>query len=698
MSETPSTLERLHPAVAHHIVNSLGWRSLRPLQEMAVEQLVGGGSALLLAPTAGGKTEAATLPLWSRMLSEDWRGLSVLYVCPLRALLNNLHPRLEQFGRLLGRRVGLWHGDVGASQRKRILADPPDVLLTTPESIEVMLVSRSTEPRLLFQQLQALVVDEIHAFAGDDRGWHLLSVLERVQRFAGRELQRVGLSATVGNPEHLLAWLTASADDAGVVLSPPRGDQPEPEVLLDHVGTLDNAARVIASLHRGEKRLVFVDSRNRVEQLGTSLRAHGVTTYLSHASLSRDERQRAETAFQESSNCVIVATSTLELGIDVGDLDRVLQIDAPPNVASMLQRLGRTGRRAGTVGNTTILTTSAGAALTAAGVVRLWEQGYVEPVEPPPLPLHVLAQQLMGLCLQQGGLAFDEWVRWIGMMPGFTSTGALAQDVVDELIRRDILWQEGGILWFGKRGEKDYGQKHFMEVLSVITSTPTLEVRWGREVLGVVDEAVLFVESRADTPLLLGGRAWKVLNTDWRRRVCQVEPTEIAVKGFWLGQGRPLSFAIAQSIQSVLAAEDHSANWSRRFCEAIDELRLDHPWATESRTFLEPKAKEQTWWTFAGQRFNTLAALAAGVNPGKANSLAITLDSHHVPEEVLAKLVQDLEGGALFRRHPEFFQESFKFQEALSEELAMAEVAARWCLNEELEWVSAAPIARLRAG
>ena len=138
---------RLHPAVQHHVVNSLGWRSLRPLQEQAIDPVLDGRHALLGAPTAGGKTEAAVLPLLSRMVEQSWPGLSVLYVCPLRALLNNLHPRLEGYCELLGRRAGMWHGDVGASERKAILREPPDLLLTTPESIEAMLMSPSRRRR-----------------------------------------------------------------------------------------------------------------------------------------------------------------------------------------------------------------------------------------------------------------------------------------------------------------------------------------------------------------------------------------------------------------------------------------------------------------------------------------------------------------------------------------------------------------------
>jgi ATP-dependent helicase Lhr and Lhr-like helicase len=265
--------ELLHPVVLHHIVNTLGWPALRPLQESSIQPLVAGEDALLLAPTAGGKTEAAVLPLLSKMASEGWQGTSLLYVCPLKALLNNLLPRLETYAGWLGRRAALWHGDTTAARRRQLLREPPDVLLTTPESLESMLVSVNVDHRHLFSGLRAVVVDEIHAFAGDDRGWHLLAVLERLTHPIGRPVQRVGLSATVANPTQLLTWLQGSGAGtrpssvvAADVLRTTAAPTTVPtDIQLDCVGSLDNAATVIASLHTGREaaRLLRVAQNRR---------------------------------------------------------------------------------------------------------------------------------------------------------------------------------------------------------------------------------------------------------------------------------------------------------------------------------------------------------------------------------------------------------------------------------------------------
>ena len=204
----------LDPALRYHIVSSLGWTDLRPTQADAVGPVMAGEDVLLLAPTAGGKTEAAVFPLLSRLVRTGGRGVRAVYVCPLKALLNNLAPRLERYAGFVGFRAGLWHGDIGAPARRRMLQDPPEILLTTPESLEAMLISARLDHARFLGGVQAVVVDELHAFAGDDRGWHLLFLLSRLERLTSRRIQRIGLTATVGNPDGLLHWLRMVAGGA----------------------------------------------------------------------------------------------------------------------------------------------------------------------------------------------------------------------------------------------------------------------------------------------------------------------------------------------------------------------------------------------------------------------------------------------------------------------------------------------------
>jgi ATP-dependent helicase Lhr and Lhr-like helicase len=627
-----SHFELLHPALRHHIVNSLGWRDLRPFQEAVIPRIIAGEHLIILAPTAGGKTEAAFLPVLSRMLSEDWKGLSLLYLCPIKALLNNHESRLHRYCGLVGRNAALWHGDVSTADRKRIQRDAPDCLLTTPESLEVMLVSPNVDSSNLLQNVRAVIVDEIHAFAGDDRGWHLLSVLERVTRLAGREIQRVGLSATVGNPELLVDWLAGSCSGPrGIALPPAPQDRPA-DVKLDYVGSFQNAAVVISRVGRGEKCLVFVDSRSGAEKLGAELRALGVTTFVTHSSLSIDQRRQAEAAFASRSDCVIVATSVLELGIDVGDLDRVIQIDSPSNVSSFLQRMGRTGRRPGSPRNCLFLATRDESLIQAMGLVALWERGFVEPVIPPPNPLHILAQQLMALTLQERGIGRRTWYEWVKRMPGFALIPAATRErIVEWMLTQEILWEDEGILWFGKRGEEEFGRKHFLELVSVFVSPPLFSVLHGRQELGFVDEMTFFGKQSDPRVLLLGGRAWRVNHLDWQRRVAYVEPADSVGRSRWQGQGQVLHYDLCQSIKFVLASEEMSERWSHRVRDRIGVLREEQAWLESANTaVVSDNDGRLCWWTFAGQRANhVLAQRLSGLTSSnvKAGNLALEFES-----------------------------------------------------------------------
>lgn len=606
----------LHPGVQYHIANTLRWNGLRPTQAAAVEPILSGGDVVVLAPTAGGKTEAAMFPVLSRMAAEDWQGVSALYVCPLRALLNNLQPRLNGYCQWLGRTAAVWHGDVSQAQRQRILADRPDVLLTTPESLESMLVSTKVDPRVLFSGLQAVVVDEIHAFAGDDRGWHLLAVLERLSRIAGRELQRIGLSATVGNPDELLKWLQGGfrARACSVVAPPSPPAAVEPEITVDFVGSISNAAIVIASLHQGEKRLVFVDSRRQAEELGAALRGHGIETYLSHSSLSAAERRRSEEAFTEARDTVIVATSTLELGIDVGDLDRVIQIGSTRTVASFLQRLGRTGRRADTVRNCLFLAVDDESVLLAAGMLERWSDGWVEPIVPPPHPRHIVAQQLMAVCLQEHRLALGDWSSWWGDLPVFDST---APEIVEHLVAEGFFERDGPFLQIGPEAERRFGRRYFSDLTAVFTAPPEFVVLAGRVEVGTIGTDLLTERTEGPRALLLAGRSWTVTHVDWERRRCFVEPAKEGGKAKWSGTGAGLSFDIARGMRAVLlGALPAGVTFTSRASNTLAALRQSHSEnVSDDRLIVRLPAESQgRWWTWAGTAANrTLQASLPGI-------------------------------------------------------------------------------------
>ncbi|MGK0741319.1 DEAD/DEAH box helicase [Leucobacter sp. Z1108] len=672
MSEYQAS-QQLSPGIEYHVVNTLGWRDLRPLQQAAIAPVLAGADCLLIAPTAGGKTEAAIFPMLSRIVEEDWSGLSVIYVAPLKALLNNLLPRLEQYASWLGRRVALWHGDVGDSARRRILSEPPEILLTTPESLEAMLVSRRVDHRLFFQGVRAVIADEIHAFAGGDRGWHLVAVLERLQHIASVPIQRVGLSATLGNPESILQWFQGSnvRSRRGKVVS--AGDSPiEPAIALDYVGSVENAATIIASLHAGEKRLVFCESRSSAEELAFALRQRGTTTFVSHSSLSLDQRRQSEQAFAEAQNCVIVSTSTLELGIDIGDLDRMIQLDSPRTVASFLQRLGRTGRRPGSTRNALFLATDPATLVRAAGLLSLWGRGFVEEIEPPPHPRHITAQQLLALALQEKRITRASINTW------FSGSAVMedAEAILDYLVEQQFLVADGDWLFIGPRAEQVFGGRHFMDLLSTFVTELDFAVKEGSKEIGSVSALSLSTEvKQGSRPLLLAGRSWLVSDISWDRRVIHVAEDKSKGKTRWASESMPESFEMVRARRDVLLGTDPPVEMSQRAMKALSEAR-EH-WAmlvARERLVVERRENDMALWSFAGLRAHeTLAAALPKDAVHSTTNEAMYFDS----EFDLSSLRETDVTDAVPRISPEAV-EGLKFSEALPLELAVETLGERF--------------------
>ncbi|RJP65482.1 MAG: DEAD/DEAH box helicase [Comamonadaceae bacterium] len=627
-----SEFEQLHPSLQYHVVNTLGWSTLRPTQLAAIAPIHAGAHCLLLAPTAGGKTEAAAIPILSRMLKESWPGTSVLYICPIKALLNNLEHRLTHYAGLVGRTVGVWHGDVSQSRKKRALKEAPDILLTTPESIEAMLISVRVDRPTWFGNLRAVVVDELHAFASDDRGWHMRSVLQRLEHYLPLPLQRIGLSATVSNPTELLDWF-APVGEKRVVGS--ASVSTEADVTIDHVGNLENAATVISRLHRGEKRLVFCDSRSSAEQLSSMLREKEVRTFVSHASLSVSERKQAETAFGEEKDCVIVATSTLELGIDVGDLDRVLQIDSPSTVSSFLQRMGRTGRRSGSLRNCLFLTTNQDAFMLALGVTHLWSQAWVEPARPPEEPWPIVGQQILAATLERGEWPVNEVISLLTIcfpelpVNGFRST-------VEHMIQRAYLDSAEGLVRIGPEAEREYGRGHYRDLLASFSGTQLLTGRCGNAEVGYIDPTVLTGEEPRRL-LLLAGRSWLVKEIEWAKKVVWLEPAKEGGKARWMGGARSLSREVCQGVRAALVGGAPPAvQLSQRGKIELAALQEDLALSSDADFMSRSEDSQMRTWTFAGTKQNRTYARAAA-NGGER----IKFDALSVRAPAAALMLED---------------------------------------------------------
>lgn len=639
-----SAFGRLDPLLQQKIVANLGWTSLRPVQDMATDAILNGANCVVLAPTAGGKTEAAFFPVISRILAEQREGLQAIYISPTRALINNQEERLSRYAEMVGLGAFKWHGDVTPARKQSYLREPAELLLTTPESLEVMLVSQRVPTARLFRNLRFVVVDEIHALAASDRGSHLVSVLERLRPYCGgTDFQRIGLSATVGNPEHILHWLQGSSANPKRLVDPPK-QKSKKEIRIQLATEAGEIVAGVQTAAAKRKSLLFCESRSLAEKLSGTLRKSGGavfadTVFAHHSSLSREERENAEEEFARGQEACIVCTSTMELGIDVGDLDAVLQVNAPATVSSFLQRLGRTGRREGSVANTTFFIEKPEVFLQAIAIVELARVGWVEPVRTNPRSWHIFLHQTMAMCLERGAIARTDPYRLLQHAQCVADiTDAEADRFIDFLVERELLHDDGGSYSMGLAAEKAFGRKNFMELYSVFSSPEEFSViGLSGEVIGTVQWDFLEKLLEKDAIFYLSGRPWHVERIEWKKNVVHVSRATGGVVPKWGGINPSfLGYELCRTERAILVSNAGPPYLGPEEQAFLDELRNDRR-ALLAQAFAPAESDEKgiTWWTYAGGRVNNTLRYAFRVELGERAEIQATNEKVRVVSETV---------------------------------------------------------------
>lgn len=598
----------LHPQLQRAISQGAGWRELRPVQELSLAAVSSGANCLILAPTAGGKTEAALFPILEQMLRRPQAGLRVLYLCPLKALLNNQFPRLQQWSARVGLEVFLWHGDISQSARQGFLRQPSSLLMTTPESLEVLLTSRNRGK--LWDHLETVLVDEIHAFGGEERGDHLVALLERLRRHCGRDFQRLGLSATVGNPSQLLEWLQGSSQRPRQVVDP--GRQKGKKRIEIHPWTEESDRhQQVADLTRTGKSLVFVDSRRKAEELHHNLKSRGLACFLHHASLSAEDRQLTEQAFRQAAQACIVATSTMELGLDVGDLDRVVQIHSPGSVASFLQRLGRSGRRQQPA-HMAFITDEHWSFLQTCALLQLALAGYVESVALSRRSLAVYAQQLLARVVAAGACSEASLLACDGTRPFLEITAQERLAILRHLGQQQLLQPADGQWILGTACERRLGGQAYQELYSVFASARQFAVRTCQgSSVGQLDAWFVWsLRGQSRAAFTLAGRHWSVLEIDLARMEVLVEPAPEGVFPQWQGPPRLLEGRLCLEMRQLLCSDQALPFLDSRGMELLESLRqLWQPVLQQAPVNLQVRKPGHRLFTFAGGRVNQTLAL-----------------------------------------------------------------------------------------
>ncbi|MBM4346463.1 MAG: DEAD/DEAH box helicase, partial [Deltaproteobacteria bacterium] len=548
---------------------------------------------------------------------------------------------------------GKWHGDVAPSQRKRLLAEPPDMLLITPESIEVLLIRPSGGAGQLLDQVRLAIVDEVHAFANDARGAHLVSLLERLQQRAGRHVQRVGLSATVGNPAELARWLQGAGAVAPPQVIDPGGGRKAPKFTFDIGEDLSWAAAVIRAKGGRQKQLVFVQSRTQAERLACAL-GPTARAWIHHSAVGRSRRAEAELAFESERTGTLVATSSMELGIDVGNLDEVIQLDAPGTVASLAQRLGRTGRRANTHPCMTFLAESPEDLVVTIALAELFLAGWIEAVVPSTRSWTVLVHQIFANLLESSGMTRGQLLARLQLVPSFAgfSDGDIAH-LLDHLLAQGWLDTDGGLLLLGRRSEKVFGAKNFFRLYAVFESPDSLTVRCGDDEIGTV-QSWFALQLRGPRPTIrLAGRAWRITHLDSARGVVHVEPGDQGDVPSWTGRATVYSRQVCEKIRDLLAGGAVPAGCTPAARAALESVRrqLEHLDLRGNARPIEETKDRTVWHTFAGGRINAVLARllehACGA-PVTASNLNVKLQRRgQRAQEAINSVVNQLSGGHL---------------------------------------------------
>ncbi len=494
-----SVFFRFHPSLKQVIQGSLKWQELRPIQELAFPPVRSGMNVLLIARTAGGKSEAAFLPVLDQILQNHPELPVCLYIAPLRALITDITSRLDQMLFPLHLTSVQVHGDSPAARIDD--ADPPAVVLTTPESL-LILLERKEAP--LLHRIRVCIIDEVHALAASERGAQLMATLQRIEHKTGNPIQRIGLSATVANPEEILAWMSGSAQPSQVIHADQEPLLREFTFLTGWDGT--DPGRIPA-LIRGKRSLIFVQSRSAAEHLAELLEEAGILIHLHHSSLSSGIRKTAEDASYTNREVAIICTSTLELGIDLGSLDQIVQIGPGTSVSSFLQRLGRVGRRGDRARMVFILKDSHEVIRTAA-LITAASARRIEHVCPSRFPYRAIVQQLI-LSLLSSGRAREQAL--IQELKTTTVYAGIPQNrfhsILDNLISLEYVIRDRGFLMPGRALESWVGCMKG-SLYSVIGGEPTCLVRSGSgEDIGSLPLA--FAEQVNNFSFRLGGRSWK---------------------------------------------------------------------------------------------------------------------------------------------------------------------------------------------
>lgn len=593
-------------------IRDKGWEELRPIQNAAITRILGSDDNYILASrTASGKTEAAFLPILSKVDFNE-SGVQVLYISPLIALINDQFYRVEELCKNLDVDVVKWHGEANKTVKNKLLKNPKGIVLITPESLEAMFVNKPFNVRQLFSNLKYVVIDEIHSFIGTDRGLQLKSILSRLQQVNSTSFSIVGLSATIGDYDEAKKFT---------------GDESKTKVLLDRTAkeintifryikstTVDLPLELLKDLYietKDSSVLIFPNSRGRVEEVSVKLkkiseRMNGHSNYFSHhSSVDREVREYVEYFAKNNTrqNFCISCTSTLELGIDIGTVDQVVQIDATHSIASLIQRVGRSGRKEGKSSNLYLYATNEWSLLQSIACWLLYKEGFIEPPQKNEKPYDILVHQTLSIIKGYSGIKLTDLINVLSKNSAFKQIESFEiEEILNHLIEIDLLEKLQHEVIIGVEGEKVVNSRDFYSVFKTEENFKVINV--GNKI-GEIPFSPQIIE---DENILLSARIWKIKFVDHKAKKIEVVPAKDGKKPMFFGGSGIIHQKIREKMFEILYSKMDYDFLDQPSCDEIEILRKEFSFFSiqdlQSERPLLSSEKNLQLFTFTGTRIN----------------------------------------------------------------------------------------------
>ena len=556
-----------------------GWEQLRPIQIAAIERiLTTNNNYILSSRTASGKTEAAFLPILSKVNFNEI-GVQVLYISPLIALINDQFFRIEELCKYLDVSITKWHGEANRTLKTHLVKNPSGIVLITPESLEAMFVNRTFYVKGLFSNLKYIVVDEIHSFIGTDRGVHLKSIISRLQNIQSKPFIIVGLSATIGDFNEAKCFT---------------GNELNTKVLLDRTIRPINAhfrffeqeseelpIDLLKDLYfaiKNDKVLIFPNSRGRAEEVAVKLmkiseKENGHQNYFSHhSSIDREIREYVEYFAKNSirQNFCISCTSTLELGIDIGTVDEVVQIDSTNSVTSLIQRVGRSGRTEGESSNLFLYATDQWNLLQSLACWLLYTEGFIEPPLRNQTPYDILLHQTLSITKGHSEIRLNDLREQLNKNSSFNQIDISEIDeIIFHLIKIDLLEKLGQEIIIGVEGEKIVNNHEFY---SVFKTEENFKVINAGNTIGAIPFSPQIKE---DENIFLAARIWKIISVDFEARKIDVIRASDGNKPKFFGSGSEVHSRIREKMLEILNCDTVYDVLNQQCLSEISKMRKD---------------------------------------------------------------------------------------------------------------------------